>query len=55
MGEGPRRGDMDSRWSKSFPHPKPHGFRPNGTALHGGEGLKQVQGTGHCVYGYLWK
>ena len=29
---------MDSQWSKSFPHPKPHGFRPNWTALHGGEG-----------------
>ena len=34
----PTTGVMDSRWSKSFPHPKPHGFRPNWTALHGGEG-----------------
>ena len=38
VGEGPHYGDMDSRWSKSFPHPKSHGFRPNRTALHGGEG-----------------
>ena len=38
VGEGPQYGDMDSRWSKSFPHSKPHGFRPIWTALHGGEG-----------------
>ena len=37
VGEGPHYGDMDSRWSKSFLHPKPHGFRPTWTALHGGE------------------
>ena len=41
VGEGPHYGDMDSRWSKSVPHPKPHGFRPNWTALHGGEGSKK--------------
>ena len=29
VGEGPQYGDMDGRWSKSFPHSKPHGFRPN--------------------------
>ena len=29
VGEGPLYGYMDSRWSKSFSHPKPHGFRPN--------------------------
>ena len=38
VGEGPHYGDMDSRWSKSFPHPEPNGFRPNWTTLHGGEG-----------------
>ena len=38
VGEGPQYGDMDGRWSKSFPHSKPHRFRPNWTALHGGEG-----------------
>ena len=42
MGEGPHYGDMDSRWSQSFPHPKPHGLRPNWTALHGGEGCTGV-------------
>ena len=36
----PTTGVMDSRWSKSFPHPKPHGFRPNWTPLHGGEGCR---------------
>ena len=29
VGEGPHDRDMDSGWSKSFPHSKPHGFRPN--------------------------
>ena len=42
---------MDSRWSKSFPHPKPHGFRPNWTALDRGEG-----GTGSVLTppGHRW-
>ena len=39
VGEGPHYGDMDSRWSQSFPHLKPHGFRPRWSALHGGEGF----------------
>ena len=30
MGEGPQLGDMDSRWSKSFPHSKPMGSGPTG-------------------------
>ena len=29
VGEGPQYGDMDGLWSNSFPHSKPHGFRPN--------------------------
>ena len=38
VGEPPHYKDMGSRWSTSFPHPKPHGFRPNWNAFHGGEG-----------------
>ena len=34
----PNTGIWTADWSKSFPHSKPHGFRPNWTALHGGEG-----------------
>ena len=51
VGEGPHYGDMDSRWSTSFPHPSPHGFRPNWMALHGGEG-----GTGSVLTppGHRW-
>ena len=51
VGEGPQYGDMDGRWSKSFPHSKPHGFKPNWTALHGGEGC-----TGSVLTppGYRW-
>ena len=49
-------GDMDSRWSKSFPHPKPHGFRPNWIALHGGEGCtgSVLTPTGHRWYPSRW-
>ena len=55
-GEGPHYGDMDSRWSKSFPHPKPHGFRPNWTALHGGEGCtgSVLTPPGHRWYPSRW-
>ena len=51
VGEGPQYRDMDGPWSKSFPHSKPHGFRPNWTALHGGEGC-----TGSVLTppGYRW-
>ena len=56
VGEGPHYGDMDSRWSKSFPHPKHHGFRPNWTALHGGEGCTRsvVTHPGHRWYPSRW-
>ena len=56
VGEGPHYGDMDSRWSKSFPHPKPHGFRPNWTALHGGEGCtgSVLTPPGHRWYPSWW-
>ena len=49
-------GDMDSRWSKSFPHSKPHGFRPNWTALHGGEGWtgSVLTPPGHRWYPSRW-
>ena len=52
----PTTGIMDSRWSKSFPHPKPHGFRPNWTALHGGEGCTGSVRTppGHRPYPSRW-
>ena len=51
VGEGPQYGDMDSRWSKSFPHSKPHGFKHNWTALHGGEGCT---GSVLTVPGHRW-
>ena len=56
VGEGPHYGDMDSRWSKSFPHSKPHGFRPNWTALHGGEGCtgSVLTPPGHRWYPSRW-
>ena len=56
VGEGPQYGDMDGRWSKSFPHSKPHGFRPNWTALHGGEGCtgSVLKPPGHRWYPYRW-
>ena len=56
VGEGPQYGDMDGRWSKSFPHSKPHGFRPNWTALHGGEGCTGTVLTppGHRWYPSRW-
>ena len=56
VGEGPHYGDMDGRWSKSFPHPKPHGFRPNWTALHGGEGCtgSVLTTPGHRWYPSRW-
>ena len=56
VGEGPHYGDMDSRWGKSFPHPKPHGFRPNWTALHGGEGCtgSVLTPPGHRWYPSRW-
>ena len=56
VGEGPQYGDTDGRWSKSFPHSKPHGFRPNWTALHGGEGCKGSVLTppGHRWYPSRW-
>ena len=54
--EGPQYGDMDGRWSKSFPHSKPHGFRPNWTALHGGEGCtgSVLTPPGHRWYPSRW-
>ena len=56
VGEGPHYGDMDSRWSKSFPHSKPHGFRPNWTVLHGGEGCtgSVLTSPGHRWYPSRW-
>ena len=56
VGEGPQYGDMDSRWSKSLPHSKPHGFRPNWTALHGGEGCtgSVLTPPGHRWYLSRW-
>ena len=56
VGEGPQYGDMDGRWSKSFPHSKPHGFRPNWTALHGGEGCtgSVLTPPGHRWYPSWW-
>ena len=56
VGEGPQYGDMDGRWSKSFPHSKPHGFRPNWTALHGGEGCtgSVLTPPGHRWYPSRW-
>ena len=52
----PVYGDMDGRWSKSFPHSKPHGFRPNWTALHGGEGCtgSVLTPPGHRWYPSRW-
>ena len=47
----PGYGDMDSRWSKSFLHSKSHGFRPDWTALHGGEGCT---GSVLTVPGHRW-
>ena len=49
-------GDMDGRWSKSFPHSKLHGFRPNWTALHGGEGCtgSVLTPPGHRWYPSRW-
>ena len=42
--------------SKSYPHSKPHGFRPNWTALHGGEGCtgSVLTPTGHRWYPSRW-
>ena len=56
VGEGSQYGDMDGRWSKSFPHSKPHGFRPNWTALHGGEGCtgSVLTPPGHRWYPSWW-
>ena len=56
VGEGPQYGDMDGRWSNSFPHSKPHGFRPNWTALHGGEGCtgSVLTPPGHRWYPSRW-
>ena len=56
VGEGPQYGDMDGRRSKSFPHSKPHGFRPNWTALHGGEGCtgSVLTPPGHRWYPSRW-
>ena len=56
VGEGPQYGDMDSRWSKSFPHSKPHGFRPNWTTAHGGEGCtgSVLTPPGHRWYPSWW-
>ena len=56
VGEGPQYGDMDGRWSKSFPHSKPNGFRPNWTALHGGEGCtgSVLTPPGHRWYPSPW-
>ena len=56
VGEGPQYEDMDSRWSKSCPHPKPHGFRPNWTALHGGERCtgSVLTSPGHRWYPSRW-
>ena len=56
VGEGPQYGDMDGRWSKTFPHSKPHGFRPNWTALHGGEGCtgSVLTPPGHRWYPSWW-
>ena len=34
----PNTGIWTADGANSFPHSKPHGFRPNWTALHGGEG-----------------
>ena len=52
----PQYGDMDGRRSKSFPHSKPHGFRPNWTALHGGEGCtgSVLTPPGHRWYPSRW-
>ena len=56
VGEGPHYGDMDGRRSKSFPHSKPHGFRSNWTALHGGEGCtgSVLTPPGHRWYPSRW-
>ena len=56
VGKGPQYGDMDGRWSKSFPNSKPHGFRPNWTALHGGEGCtgSVLTPPGHWLYPSRW-
>ena len=56
VGEGPHYGDMDSQWNESFPHSKPHGFRPNWTALHGGEGCtgSVLTPPGHEWYPSRW-
>ena len=56
VGEGPHYRDIDSRWSKSFPHPKFHGFRPNWTAFHGGEGCtgSVLTPPGHRWYPSRW-
>ena len=56
VGEGSQYGDMDGRRSKPFPHSKPHGFRPNWTALHGGEGCTASVLTppGHRWYPSRW-
>ena len=47
---------MDSRWSKSFPHSKPHGFRLNWTVLHGGEECtgSVLTPPGHRWYPSRW-
>ena len=52
----PNTGVMDGRWSKSLPHSKPHGFRPNWTALHGGEGCtgSVLTPPGHRWYPSRW-
>ena len=43
--------------STSFPHPKPHGFRPNWTALHGGEECmgSVLTPPGHRWYPSRWR
>ena len=48
--------EEDGRWSKSFPNSKPHGFRPNWTALHGGEGCtgSVLKSPGHRWYPSWW-